>query len=158
MFPTRAISFCTMLFVAGARQASPGIERARWLAGCWETTQGESIIRENWAPPVNGVMLENGSVTRQGSIVESETIRLFQRGKDLIYDAHPSGQPSAEFRSTRIDDSTAVFTNPTHDFPRTIAYRLRGDSLFARVEGAGRGNAAVRIIDFNYQRMPCAKR
>ena len=46
-----------------------------------------------------------------------------------------------------------VFENPKHDFPQRIRYRLKGDTLHARIEGTINGKE--RAIDFPYQRASC---
>ncbi len=54
-----------------------------------------------------------------------------------------------------ITDSSAVFSNPDHDFPQRIIY-LRGadgDSLWARIEGEIGGSA--REAHFRYGRVEC---
>ncbi len=58
-----------------------------------------------------------------------EMIVLREQGDRLAYRAHPSGQPSATFLSTRISASELVFENPAHDFPQEVGYRLDGDKL-----------------------------
>jgi hypothetical protein len=156
MSPTRVCSaICVLAAAFPMLQAPQGVERVRWLTGCWETTQGPRVVKENWAAPVHGVMTETGTTSRGDTLLESETIRLFQRGPKLIYEARPSGQAAAEFASTTVTDSTVVFTNPARSFPKSIGYRIHGDSLFARVEGAGRGSLTVQVIDFPYHRVNC---
>ena len=47
-----------------------------------------------------------------------------------------------------------IFSNPAHDFPQWIIYRLRGsDSLVARIEGTRNGQ--LRGIDFPMRRTGC---
>lgn len=147
-----------LVVIAVAATQSGGVDRVKWLTGCWEAATGPRIVREHWTAPANGEMQETGTTTRRDSLIESERVRLFARGGQLVYEAHPSGQSSAEFTSTTINDSTVVFSNPAHDFPKTVAYRIRGDSLFARVEGSRPGSMAIRMIDFQYRRVTCAAR
>ena len=51
----------------------------------------------------------------------------------------PNGRtPATDFTLTKIDESSATFENPAHDFPKMIRYSKRPDgSLEAVVSGAG---------------------
>jgi hypothetical protein len=72
----------------------------------------------------------------------------------LVYEASPSGQPSAAFLASLVSDTSAVFENLTHDFPQQIRYARRGmDSLLAMVSGSVRER--VRSIEFHYVRITC---
>ena len=46
--------------------------------------------------------------------------------------------PATDFTLTKINESSATFENPAHDFPKMIRYSKRPDgSLEAVVSGAG---------------------
>ena len=80
-------------------------------------------------------------------------IVLREQGEQLAYVAHPSGQASATFLSTRVTSSELVFENPAHDFPQQIGYRLNGDALLGldqriaeRKEPEGRISVQTREV------------
>ncbi|HUF65161.1 MAG TPA: DUF6265 family protein [Gemmatimonadaceae bacterium] len=133
---------------------APRVESVAWLEGCWEASSPQRTVEERWTPPRAGSMLGTSRTTRNGTLLEHEFITLREVGDALAYQAQPSGQPAAEFRSTHATDSTIVFENPQHDFPRLIGYR-RGaaDSLHAWIEGPGR--SGPRRVDFAYRRVAC---
>jgi hypothetical protein len=137
--------------VAAAQSAS--VTRTSWLAGCWERQSGKVVIEEHWLWPRVGTQLGVGRTTRGGTTVQWEFLRIVERESALVYIAAPSGQEQAEFVASETTDSTVVFENPTHDFPQRIAYRRRGDSLFARIDGIRQG--AARGRDFPFARVPC---
>jgi hypothetical protein len=93
---------------------------------------------------------------RDGKLTEYEMIVLRERGDELAYEAHPSGQRAATFLSTRISPSELVFENAAHDFPQQIGYRLDGDALRAWIRGTQNGKE--RRIEFPYTRARCAAR
>ena len=130
-----------------------GIDRVGWLQGCWVLTAGGRTIEEQWTSPRGGIMLGTGRTVEGGRLVEYEFVVLRERGEALVYEAHPSGQPSAEFVSTRLDDDGVVFENPAHDFPQRVGYRRRASFLDAWIEGTSGGR--TRRIDFPYERVSC---
>ena len=104
--------------------------------------------------PRGGSMVGSGRTVRGEKLVEYELVVIREDGDALVYQAHPSGQPSAEFRSTSVSDGRVVFENAGHDFPQRIGYQRQGASLQAWVEGSKDGR--TRRIDFPYRRTICA--
>jgi hypothetical protein len=138
----------------GAQQAS-SIDRAGWLAGCWEARTSNRVVVEMWMPPAGGLMLGASRTTVGGATREYEQLRLHAAGDTLVYTALPSGQSEATFRSTSVSSTTFVVENPAHDFPKKISYRREGaDSLIARVEGPGPNNT-TRGFDVKMRRASC---
>jgi hypothetical protein len=140
---------------ASAQAAASSATLPAWLAGCWERRTPKSLIEEQWMTPRAGTMLGFARTTRGDSLLEYEFTRIYRRGGRLVYEAHPSGQSSAEFPGTLANDTLIAFANPAHDFPQRIQYRRVGrDSLLARIEGTMGGK--VRGMDFQYARVDCA--
>ena len=144
------------LVAPGARAQQPTpIDRAGWLAGCWEQRSPNRVTMEMWMPPAGGTMMGASRTTAGGATRAYEQLRLHTAGDTLIYTALPSGQRQADFRSTSITSTELVFENPAHDFPRKIQYRKVGaDSLIARVEGPGPNNT-TRGFDVRMTRTSC---
>lgn len=132
----------------------PEIERARWLAGCWELERGNRRGFEMWMPPAGGVMMGASRTVNGGQVVEWERLQLSEQNGKLVYTSLPSGQTEASFTSTSVTDSSFTVENLQHDFPQRISYRRHGaDSLIARIEGS-RG-LEFRGIDFPMRRASC---
>jgi hypothetical protein len=144
----------------------PGVGRAQvaddepssvappWLAGCWEMRAGELVIEEHWMSVRGGTMLGMNRAVRGGELAGYELLILRDEGSSWVYEAHPSGQSPASFRSAAITDTSIAFSNPDHDFPQTITYsRISADSLVART--AGESGGKVREMQFRYRRVPC---
>jgi len=145
-----------VILVAGvpvAGGAPTGVERIAWLQGCWSLTSGSRTVEEQWMAPRGGVMLGTGRTVKDGRLVEHEFVIIRERDDALVYQAHPSGQPSAEFVSTNVEAASVVFENAQHDFPQRIGYRRRGAGLDAWIEGTAGGKS--RRIEFPYERMAC---
>ena len=140
-----------------AQSVSGPIDRAAWLSGCWEMRVRDRLRMEMWMPPAGGTMMGASRTTRAGVVREYEQLRLHTSGDTLIYSALPSGQSLADFRSTLISETSLVFENPTHDFPKKIVYRRVGaDSIVARVEGPGPNNTS-RGFDVPMTRASCTQ-
>jgi hypothetical protein len=138
----------------GAQQAG-SIDRAGWLAGCWESRSANRAVLEMWMPPAGGLMMGASRTTVGGTTREYEQLRLHAAGDTLVYTALPSGQREAAFRSTSVSPTELIVENPAHDFPKKIMYRRVGaDSLIARVEGPGPNNT-TRGFDVKMRRVSC---
>jgi hypothetical protein len=99
-------------------------------------------------------MLGMGRTVRGDSLREYELVLVREEGGGLAYEAHPSGQPGATFRSTVVSDSEVVFRNPAHDYPQEVGYRRVGaDSLLAWIDGTV--GSRSRRVEFPYRRIGC---
>ena len=135
-------------------RAATGIDRVAWLQGCWEMANGPRVVEEQWTRPRGGIMLGVGRTTRDGKLVEYETVLLSEKTESLAYEAHPSGQAGAVFMLKTVSDTQVVFENLSHDFPQRVGYEKRdADELLAWVEGTTNGQQ--RRIPFTYRRAAC---
>jgi hypothetical protein len=130
------------------------IDGVAWLQGCWLADSPQRTIEEHWMAPRGGVMLGMGRTVRGDAMAEYELVVLRQRGGQLVYQAHPSGQPSAEFPLRELTDTSVLFENLQHDFPQRVGYRRDGSGLLlAWIEGTSKGQ--LRRIEFAYRRVAC---
>ncbi len=86
-----------------------------------------------------GSMLAVSRTLRDGLMSAFEFLCIVERDGGLVYTAMPNGRtPATDFTLTKIDDSSATFENPAHDFPKMIRYTKRPDgSLEAVISGEG---------------------
>ena len=154
MHPVRSVLILAPLVLLAAPLAaqSSAIDRAGWLAGCWELRTPTRLTIEMWMPPAGGMMLGASRTTMGERVREFEQLRLVTHGDTLVYHASPSGQAPTDFRSVLpIVAGELVFENPAHDFPQRIRYRrISTDSLVARVEAGARG------FDIPMRRVSCS--
>lgn len=135
----------------------PRVSKLGWMSGCWEARSTRRLVEEQWMVPRGGLTLGMSRTVRGDTLVEYEVLRMEEHGDSLFYIANPVRQSQAMFLATSSTDSSAVFENPNHDFPKKISYLLVGsDSLIARVEGELSGKN--RALEFRYLRVPCASR
>lgn len=132
----------------------PPIRKLAWLAGCWEQEEKGRTVHEQWMAPLGGSMLGMSRTVADGKTVSFEAMGIHEDQGKLVFTANPSGQEQASFTQSELTDSMIVFSNPKHDFPQRIIYRLRPDgTLNARIEGTR--NGALKGVDFPMRRGRC---
>lgn len=140
--------------LAAQSPAPPTVDQLAWLAGCWQMTTADSTVDEQWMAPRGGVMFGMGRTVRGGKVISSEFLTLHLVDGRIVYDSQPSGQMPASFAASTVAADRAVFENPTHDYPKRIAYRSQGaDRLAAWIDD---GTGAKRI-DYTYRRAACER-
>jgi hypothetical protein len=137
---------------ASAVKTAPAtLAKLTWLGGVWTGTMGTSSIEERWTPAGGGSMLAiSRTVSASGAVSAFEYLCIAERAGGLVYTAMPNGRsPATDFTLTAIDDTSATFENPTHDFPKVIRYTLKPDgSLEAAISGAPGG----RVTTFTFKK------
>jgi hypothetical protein len=130
------------------------VEQVRWLAGCLEMRKGDRVVEEARLDVRAGTMLGMGRTTTAKGLTEYELTLIREQDGRLVYEAHPSRQPSATFTSTVATRDSVVFAAPEHDFPQIVGYRRVGrDSVLGWIDGTT-GGKRVRV-DFPYRRVSC---
>ncbi len=134
----------------GAAAELDDLDALGWLAGCWEGRGGGGRNQECWMPAAGGMMLGVSRVISQRGTM-FEFLRIAPEGSGLAYLASPRGREAVAFTLVESEDGRAVFSNPWHDFPQRITYRLDGENLTARVE-AQRDGGDWRGFDVVWRR------
>ena len=137
--------------VAAQAASPPTLE---WIAGCWEMATERSTTTERWSDATGGVLLGSSKTIREGRVVAWELLRIEESaGGSWQYWAYPSGQAPTTFTAVAANADSVTFENPEHDFPQSITYRRRPDSLVASIQGEG--SSGYRQIFFAYKRASC---
>lgn len=138
--------------LAGAAPAeAPAGEELGWLAGRWESVEGERWTEEVWASPRGGALLGLSRSGDGAAMREFEFLRIARDADGtLTYFASPGGQPAVAFRLTAQGGTSAAFANPAHDFPQLIRYRRDRDTMVATVSATDGSNA----MSWTFRRVP----
>lgn len=124
------------------------------LVGRWESVDEKSSQIEEWMLDGNGGLRGKGFVLTGGDTTFIEFLSIGQVNNVLTYQAQVSDQnqgTTIPFTLTEQSGEFIEFSNPKHDFPKRIVYRMKGDTaLQAYIEGP-RENRTVRIT-FDYLR------
>ena len=131
----------------------PQLSRLAFMTGCWNGEAGTgTIIEEHYTTPTENVMLGTTRYVSGGRTVSFELTTIRRDSTGVYLTPYPNGEVSDVFRLTRIDNRTAVFENPEHDFPKRITYRQAADdSLGARAENPG-----GRVLEWQMIRVRCS--
>ena len=123
------------------------IDQLAWMSGVWVSASGSE---ERWTPPAGGAMLGVSRTLRKGVMIEFEFLCLVERGGGVVYQAMPNARtPPTDFALTRIEQNSATFENPAHDFPKSIRYTLGADGT---LEAMVSGDPAQRPRTFTFKR------
>ena len=132
---------------AMAPKVQATMEQVAWIAGVWTGTRGTSTIEERWTPAAGGSMLAISRTLRDGLMPAFEFLCIVERDGGLVYTAMPNGRsPATDFTLTKIDEASATFENPAHDYPKMIRYTKRADGSLEAVISAEGGQKALTYV------------
>ena len=116
-----------------------------WLTGRWVSSDGSA---EEWWTPLGDAMFGVTWEEKDGRTAMWEALLVRRDGTDLVFAAMPRGAAQTLFRRESSTATGITFTNPAHDFPKSIRYARDGEALAARVWDAHHG------LDFAYRPAP----
>ncbi len=121
------------------------LEALAWMAGHWRDGDREEL----WLAPRGGLMLGLNREPRPGALASFEYLRIEARADgSLVYLASPGGRAATPFHLTTLGPQRAVFTNPSHDFPKMLTYWRDGETLRARADGVEAGER--RALEYSW--------
>lgn len=105
-----------------------------WMAGAWDSSDGENWADEYWTPARGGMMIGAARMGKGDALIIWESTRIM-RGADgtLSFFAQPRGVPASEFPMVASSPTMIEFANPAHDYPQRIRYWRDGALLKARI-------------------------
>ncbi|MBN1949058.1 MAG: hypothetical protein JW784_04895 [Candidatus Cloacimonetes bacterium] len=137
-----------ILFAGCTQKITPGLEDFNWLLGTWLTNNDTFSFEESWQIINDSTYLGHGVMIEAGDTVFSEKLALKVIEGEIFYLALDPEQNKSEEISFRLTESKhhhLVFSNPEHDFPTSIEYKLVNDTtLFIKL--SGRNNRGTTLI------------
>jgi hypothetical protein len=129
------------------QKASATLAQVAWISGVWVGTRGTSTLEERWTPSAGGSMMAISRTVRDGTMSAFEFLCIVERDGGLMYQAMPNGRmPATDFTLTKIDENSAVFENPAHDFPKMIRYTRQADGSLEAVVSGEEGQKAQTFV------------
>jgi hypothetical protein len=155
-----------LVLLTQSASASP-LDPVVFLQGCWGAPgEGGSRISETWLRSASDRMLGvSQGVGADGSSLCHEFLSISADASGgLVYQAIVGDNAPVSFSYDPAQSSSgprfrAVFVNPSHDFPRSIAYRMFGGGLALQVTLTGEGEDGQPLeIVYELHRENCAAR
>ena len=98
-----------------------------WVLGEWQMESEKLVTTESWTKlSENTFDGKTQTISKKdGKVTFVETLRLVEMSGQIYYIAKVShNEYPIPFELTECSDSTAVFVNRDHDFPKKLFYKL----------------------------------
>jgi hypothetical protein len=120
-------------------QNQTNIKSFNWLVGIWSLNSKTEKSFEEWKF-ISDTLLKGRSYTvNQKDTIISEIISIVKTSEGIFYKAEVFNQNNGDavyFKLTNVLGKSLIFENKTHDFPKTISYKLHNKrNLTATIEG-----------------------
>lgn len=115
-------------------------KKLEWLVGKWTRTNakaGESGY-ETWNKTADLKLTGKGVTLSGKKVTFVEDLAFIVKGTDIFYTVIVSGEKKpVYFKLTELSKDSFTCENPSHDFPKKIAYHRDGDQIKAVISGNG---------------------
>lgn len=137
------LAFLVMTHAAQAQSVPENsLKQMEWLLGRWtrtNTSPGKSGF-ENWTKVSPTEWMGRGISMKGTDTTFVEKLKIVIENKKLYYVADvPENKKLVYFEITLVTSDSFVCENPSHDFPKKIAYRFDGKEIRARVSAGEQG-------------------
>ena len=132
--------FTSIIPVNSIAQETNLLSNMNWLLGNWTSESDSEIIKEKWEKVSSNTFEGFGETldSKSNNITGSESLRILEMSGEIFYLAKVShNKIPVAFRLINQTDSTLVFENPDHDFPKQITYIRENESSMHVVVGEG---------------------
>ena len=125
--------FLSSTLLAGNQ--NPDFEKLSFLEGCWKGDMGGQVVYESWGNQDGNLML-GVSKTISGEKIEGfEFLSIVIKDTKIHYMPYVNGVNKVSFPLIVANANEAQFSNPNHDFPKSIKYKRQGSSLSVELSG-----------------------
>ena len=112
------------------------------LIGSWESINDKPGQRtvETWSLKSQG-LLKGNSITLKGqdTVFRERLTLMIWDNRAIYYIPEVDHNPvPVFFKLTEVTETSFICENPIHDFPKKIAYYLKGDKLVVEISGDGK--------------------
>ncbi|HWA35538.1 MAG TPA: DUF6265 family protein [Cyclobacteriaceae bacterium] len=132
------LSHTTAFGQAPLKNAEADFKKLSWLEGAWTRTNskpGRTGIEE-WRHSGDHELIGRGITLKGADTAFVEKLKIVVKDNTLYYVADvPENKSVVYFKFTELTGNSFVCENPSHDFPKKIAYKLDGSKLTAVISG-----------------------
>lgn len=134
-------------------QNNADMQKLLWIVDKWVSQSENSTSYEHWEK-TNETLYTGGSETiKNGDTVFAEKLKIELIEGKVYYIADVAHNPApVKFLLTEVNENSAIFENPEHDFPQKITYINENGILHAVIEGPGK-DGKTKKVDFFMQKM-----
>lgn len=134
-------------------QNTADMQKLLWIVDKWVSQSENSTSYEHWEK-TNETLYTGGSETiKNGDTVFAEKLKIELIEGKVYYIADVAHNPApVKFLLTEVNENSAIFENPEHDFPQKITYINENGILHAVIEGPGK-DGKTKKVDFFMQKM-----
>lgn len=134
-------------------QNTADMQKLLWIVDKWVSQSETSTSYEHWEK-TNETLYTGGSETiKNGDTVFAEKLKIELIEGKVYYIADVAHNPApVKFLLTEVNENSAIFENPEHDFPQKITYINENGILHAVIEGPGK-DGKTKKVDFFMQKM-----
>lgn len=135
------ISCSTASAQSPSKDAKMDFKKLGWLEGTWVRTNskpGRSGVEE-WKRSGDHELVGRGIMLKGADTTFVEKLKIVIKDNAIYYLADvPENKSVVYFKFTELTDNSFTVENPSHDFPKKIAYKLDGNKLTAVISGGGK--------------------
>ncbi len=124
-------SISLLLFSCTTTSKNEKIKASEWLIGEWKNESEEGIIIETWSKPNDSTLVAGSFFVKEKDTLHIETIRLFEKDGELVYETTIKGQNNDKpisFPLISETENELVFENLNNDYPQKVKYLRNSNS------------------------------
>lgn len=144
--------FLIIIFSITAISSYTQQQNFNWLIGTWKIIKPQFVIYETWVKKNDTTYIAKSFTVNNNDTTIDETIELSHRNHHWFYiatTANQNNQKPVAFKLIYIGNSEFIATNPKHNYPQRIAYRLIDNTnLYTNIEGNVKGKYKKGNYDF----------
>ena len=128
-------------FIIPDSQVKRDLQSLEWMLGTWQRTNTKpgQTAYEKWQKISRNEFKGIGVTLKGKDTIFKEKLKMVVRDNELFYVAEVSHNPApVYFRVIEQEATGFVSSNPNHDFPKEISYRIEGDDLSVEISGDGK--------------------
>jgi hypothetical protein len=137
-----------MMFAHQGVAKCDSLDMLNWINHSWRVESDTSITTESWRSVSDASFEGLGQTTdsQTGEVTFSESLRILQMADEIFFLAKVAENPyPVPFKLIACTDGSAVFSNPGHDFPQRLEYKLEEDKTL-RVNVSAKNGRSFDVL------------
>jgi hypothetical protein len=133
-----SVLFIFLLSSSFAADQKAEFQKLSFLEGCWKGETDGEVVYETWGNQDGNLMLGGSKTISKGKAQFFEFLSIVIKDGKIHYVPYVNGINTISFPLVSSGESEAEFSNPQHDFPKSIKYVRNGRSLQITLSGDGK--------------------